>query len=138
MAYNITNSFVRQAGNGLKRSFCVKIVCMKKFAYILTIVGLCFIINSLLHSIYDLWHKQDLVVSAQKQLVQEEQKSKNLQAQYKYSQTQQFIEEQAHDKLFLEKPGEQEVLFSQAPEGLDASKKSANIPNWQQWLNLFF
>ncbi len=112
---------------------------MKKAAFILIVLILLFIINGLLHSIYDLWHKQDLLTVAQKQLTQEQLKNQKLKAGLSYVNSPQFIEEQAHDKLFLVKPGEQEVLVS--PDLLNkgqVQKQTENIPNWQKWLNLFF
>jgi cell division protein FtsB len=112
---------------------------MKKAAFILIVLILLFIINGLLHSIYDLWHKQDLLTSAQKQLSQEQLKNQKLKAELSFTNSPQFIEEQAHDKLFLVKPGEQEVLI--APDLKSKSepqKQIQNIPNWQKWLQLFF
>lgn len=112
---------------------------MKKALYIVTVIVLLLIINSLINSIYNLWHKQDLLTSAQKQLQSEQQKNQKLKGELSYVQSQQFIEEEAHNKLFLVKPGEQEVLISQKlANDSPASKKSQNLPNWQQWLNLFF
>lgn len=112
---------------------------MKKAAFILIILILLFIINGLLHSIYDLWHKQDLLISAQKDLERAKMQNQKLKGDLSYVQTPQFIEEQAHDKLFLVKPGEQEVLI---PADLldkgQAQKQVESIPNWQKWLQLFF
>jgi cell division protein FtsB len=114
---------------------------MKKAAFILIVLILLFIINGLLHSIYDLWHKQDLLTSAQKNLERAKMQNQKLKGELSYVQTPQFVEEQAHDKLFLVKPGEQEVLI--APDltrGQNQPSKptSQNVPNWQQWLQLFF
>ena len=110
---------------------------MKKIAYVLIVAGLILMINSILHSIYDLWHKQDLVTSAQKELDLQKQKNQKLKAEFSYSQTPQFLEQQAYDKLFLVKPGEQEVLVSQRIDANQAAKID-NTPNWKKWINLFF
>lgn len=112
---------------------------MKKAGFVVVVIVLLLIINSLLHSIYDLWHKQDLVVLAQKELDKEELKNQKLKGELSYAQSSQFIEEAAHNKLFLVKPGEQSVLISQELLGVN-SKKSAqdNLPNWKKWINLFF
>ena len=111
---------------------------MKKAAFIITVIVLLIIINSLAHSIYDLWHKQDLLTSAQKELVAEELNNKKLKTDLSYSNTPQFLEEQARNKLFLVKPGEQEVLMAQKLNKDGTSQDSSgNIPNWQQWINLF-
>jgi cell division protein FtsB len=112
---------------------------MKKAVYIVVVIVLLLMINGLLHSIYDIWHKQDLVISAQRQLDREKLENQKLKAELSYAQTPQFLEEQAHNKLFLVKPGEQEVLISPSlTEKNQAQKQTQNIPSWQQWLNLFF
>lgn len=114
-------------------------ILMRKAAFILIVLVLLFIINGLAHSIYDLWHKQDLLTSAQKELSQEKLQNQKLKAGLSYVKTQQFIEEQAHNKLFLVKPGEQEVLISQVLKNKNQpQKQDQNIPNWQKWLHLFF
>ena len=112
---------------------------MKKVIYIGIIIVLLLTINGLLHSIYDIWHKQDLLTSAQKELDREKFENQKLKGELSYAQTQPFIEEQAHNKLFLVKPGEQEVLISQTlkPEN-QPQKQTQNTPNWQKWLQLFF
>jgi cell division protein FtsB len=114
---------------------------MKKVVYIVTVIVLLLMINGLLHSIYDIWHKQDLLTSAQKQLDREKLENQKLKAELSYAQTPQFLEEQAHNKLFLVKPGEQEVLISPGlikNQNQPAKTSAQNLPNWQQWLNLFF
>jgi len=112
---------------------------MKKAAFILTVIVLALIINSLIHSIYDLWNKQDLLTSAQKELEAQKLKNQKLKGELSYVQTRQFIEEEAHNKLFLVKPGEQQVLISKnLIDQNEAKKAKENLPNWQKWLNLFF
>lgn len=111
---------------------------MKKIVYALVIVVLILIINSLVHSIFELWQKQDLIVSAQKELDREREKNQKLKAQYEYVQTQAFLEEEAHNKLFLVKPGEQEVLISQSLLNQTEAKKLQDLPNWKKWIELFF
>ncbi len=111
---------------------------MKKIPYFIVVLILLFIINNLAHSIIDIYQKQDVLTNAQKQLDREKTKNQKLKAELSYVQSQQFLEEEARNKLFLIKPGEQEILIPQTEEqkGSEAPKKQ--IPNWQQWLNLFF
>ena len=112
---------------------------MKKIVYIIVVIVLFLIINSLVHSIFELWQKQDLLISAQKELDREKQKNQKLKAQYEYVQTPQFLEEQAHNKLFLVKEGEQGVLISQKLINQTQAKKGVGErSNWQKWLDLFF
>lgn len=111
---------------------------MKKIAYILVVFGLVLVINSLIHSIYNLWQKQDLVTMAQRELDKEKELNQKFKAQIEYAKTPQFIEQQAHDKLFLVRPGQQEVLFSDKPIFTEENVKiQSNIPNWKLWLDLF-
>lgn len=112
---------------------------MKKAGFIVIVIVLLLIINSLGHSIYDLWHKQDLLTSAQKELEAEKLRNQKLKGELSYAQSQQFLEETAHNKLFLVKPGEQRVLISQdlINKTIEQEIKD-NTPNWQKWLNLFF
>jgi len=112
---------------------------MKKAAYIVIVIVLLLMINGLLHSIYDIWHKQDLLTSTQKQLEREKFENQKLKGELSFAETPQFLEEQAHNKLFLVKPGEQEVLISpDLSQKNQVQKQTQNIPNWQQWLKLFF
>ena len=112
---------------------------MKKAIFVVIVIVLLVAINSLAHSIYDLWHKQDLITSARQQLDTEKLKNQKLKGELSYAKSPQFIEEEAHNKLFLVKPGEQDVLISQnLIQGNNVSKPASNVPNWQQWLNLFF
>ena len=137
MSYNITKFHRRQAEK-VSLQMCYHIP-MKKAAFILIVLILLFIINGLAHSIYDLWHKQDLVTFAQKQLSEEKLQNQKLKAGLSYVKTPQFMAEQAHDKLFLVKPEEQEVLISQTLQNQNqGQKQTQNIPNWQKWLQLFF
>ncbi len=74
-------------------------------------------------------------------LIKEQQEQVSLKKQLAVVQSQQFIEEEARNKLFLVKPGESELIISQdllknGGTSSNASKKQA--PNWQLWLQLFF
>lgn len=108
---------------------------MKKLIYLGFVILCLILINNLLHSIYDLWHKQDLVVSAQKNL--QEQKEENRKLKMKLSQvnSDSFVEEEARNKLFLVKPGESDVILPQTRS--QSESKKPQLPNWQKWLNLF-
>ena len=112
---------------------------MKKAIFIFTVIVLGIIINNLLHSIYDLWHKQDLLTSAKKELDTEKLKNSKLKGELSYTETQQFLDETARNKLFLAKPGEKQVLVSKNIIKID--NQNLNIDrtqNWQKWLQIFF
>mgnify|MGYP001428687901 CR=1 FL=1 len=110
---------------------------IKKVIFIVIVIILLIVINNLVRSIYDVWSKQDLLNQAQNELTKEESKNRKLEADLSYMKTQKFIEEEARNKLFLVKPGEQQVLI---PNKVLKNQKIQikQIPNWQKWLNLFF
>ncbi len=112
---------------------------MKKIVFFGIVVVSALVINNLVHSIYDLWKKKDLLVSAQKELDLEKQKNQMLKSQLKIVKTNEFVEQEARNKLFLVKEGEQEVLIQKdllvSPS---AKEKQDNSPNWKKWWELFF
>lgn len=110
---------------------------MKKFLFIVTIIISLIIINNLIRSIYDIWQKKDFVTSAERTLSFQKEENQRLKSALSYSKTHEFIEKEARDKLFMVKKGEQKVLLSKESESV-ATEKKANLPNWQQWWNLFF
>jgi cell division protein FtsB len=111
---------------------------MKKVFFVITVIVLLLIINNLLHSIFELWHKQDLLTQAENQLASEQVLNQKLKAELSYTKTSQFIEEEARNKLFMVKPGEQSILISEdLLKPYLSTKPSPKIPNWQKWWNLF-
>lgn len=112
---------------------------MKKIAFILTVIVFLIIINGLIHSIFDLMSKQDLLTSSQKLLEAEKLKNTKLKSELVKVESKDFIDEQAHNKLFMVKDGEQQVLISQKLIQSGNQKKAVpELPNWQKWINLFF
>lgn len=123
MAYNITK--LRSSST------------LKKVSFFVIIIVSVIIINGLVRSIYDLWNKQDLVVNARTELNKEKQKNEELKAQLGYVKSDEFIEQQARNKLFLVKPGESGVIVPKDLIKKREEKKVEVTPNWQQWINLF-
>lgn len=109
---------------------------MKKIIFIIIVAILVLMINNLVRSLSDVWQKKDYITQAQKELDFQKQENQRLKAALSYSQTQEFIEKQARDKLFMVKQGEQKVLIPQ--EDHQQEVRGDNIPNWQKWWNLFF
>jgi cell division protein FtsB len=111
---------------------------VKKIIYIVTVIILLVIINNLIRSIYDLWHKQDLLTAAKEKLELEKERNNKLKAELSYVQSEKFIEEQARNKLFMSKPGEQDILIQKNLIQKEKDKPKIDTrPNWQRWLNLF-
>lgn len=77
------------------------------------------------------------MIEAEKELSFKKQENQRLKSALSYSQTPEFIEKTARDKLFMVKKGEQRVLMSKDSKGRVEEKKES-LPNWKQWLELFF
>jgi len=112
---------------------------MKKVVFFTTIIASLIIINNLIQSIYSLWHKKELLVTAQTQLEKEKERNRQLSQRFKVVQSQEFIEEEARNKLFLGRPGESQVIIPQSLASAAASRgKIPQKPNWKLWWELFF
>ena len=114
---------------------------MKKVAFLVILFISLFIIKNFITSIYSLWQKQDLIVQAKFDLETEEKKNQELKNKLSLAKLPQFTEEQARNRLFLVKPGENQIVLSQELwNATDSSRNKSldNSPNWQKWLNLFF
>lgn len=112
---------------------------MKKVFFILAIVTGVIIINNLARSVYDIWKKKDLVISAQEELEAQKRENERLKTQLKQAQDPKFIEEEARNKLLLVKPGEEHVIIPQDLATSEASLiKKDTRPNWKKWWEYFF
>ena len=111
---------------------------MKKILFFITVFASLFIIKDLVYSIYTLWHKNDLLIVAQKQLAVEKKENLRLKQTLSEAQKTDFVESQARDKLFLVKPGENVVILPKKAYSARAIRREASLPNWQAWINLFF
>lgn len=113
---------------------------MKKILFVIIIIALVLIINNLGQSIYNLWHKKDLVVKAEQELLRQKQENKKLKLELSYVESRDFIEKEARNKLLLVKQGEQQVVVSQGlvKGGSAEEKENKDDPNWRKWWKLFF
>jgi cell division protein FtsB len=113
----------------------------KKIVFFIILITSVFIINNMVHSIYTLWQKKNLVVDAQNEVEREEQKNRELRGRLSLIQRPQFIEEEARNRLFMVKPGEQVVVLSEKDIRASDSvkpKPKDNRPNWKKWWDSFF
>ena len=110
---------------------------MKKILFFIIVIIFLFIISDLTRSIYDIWQKKDFVTDAQRELEHQKQENQRLKSQLSYSKTEEFIEKEARNKLFMVKKGEQRVLLSKELEQKVQDEKE-KLPNWREWWDLFF
>jgi cell division protein FtsB len=114
---------------------------LKKIVFFGIIIASIFIMNSLIHSIYTLWQKNALMTQAQSELEKEKKENQMLKKKLSESKQKQFIEEEARNKLFLAKPGEDMLVIPSQymHASSSASRKIVDTrPNWKRWLDVFF
>lgn len=114
---------------------------LKKIVFFAIIIISLFVINSFIHSIYNLWQKNDLVVRAKQDLEKEKKENKELKRKLAEVKKPGFVEEEARNKLFLAKPGEGIVIIPTDVLSTSSSKTKKitdSRPNWQKWWELFF
>ena len=114
---------------------------LKKIFFFSFIVISLFIINGFLHSIYNLWQKNDLLVRAQQDLEHERKENQELKKKLTEVKKPGFVEEEARNKLFLAKPGEGIVILPTDVLASTSVEKKETVdtrPNWQKWLDVFF
>lgn len=113
---------------------------MKKIVVLLLLaILLIFIINSL-QAIHELWSKRQVLLTTEQSLKKVKQENSALHAQLKKVSSQDFVEEEARNKLFLVKKDESTVFIAKDLLTPTVKKSSASrqVPNWEQWLHVFF
>jgi cell division protein FtsB len=114
---------------------------MKKVILGAVIIISLVIINNLARSIYNLWQKQELVTTTEKELSREKKIHEDLKAQARTVKDPDYIEKIARNKLFLAKPKEEVVILPEQVAGAKTedikAKKLVKIPNWKAWLATF-
>lgn len=113
---------------------------MKKLIYIVIIIISFAIINSSVRSIYDLSQKKHVVIQTKEELEKERNENARLRDQLAQVKRQDFVEEEARNKLFLVQPGETLVVLPTPTEqeGENDTQKKTDLPIWKQWVELFF
>ncbi|HSW97767.1 MAG TPA: septum formation initiator family protein [Candidatus Saccharimonadales bacterium] len=112
---------------------------MKRILFIIFIVISFLIIYNFSSSIYRLLSKKDVLIQAQSELKKAQNENTNLKKQLMHVKNPEFMEEQARDKLFLVKPGENSVVIPQGllPTPIITKTSSVSKQNWQKWLEIF-
>ena len=114
---------------------------LKKIVFFVIVIVSFFVINNFIHTIYNLWQKNDLLVRAKKDLENEKKENQELKQQLAEVKKPGFVEEEARNKLFLAKPGEGIVIIPTdvLSSGSVEKKQAADTrPNWQKWWDALF
>jgi len=113
-------------------------IIMKRVIPFIIIILLLLVIKNNISSIIDSVNNTDTTSSLSKQLGEEKKKNQYLKERLFYVKTNQFVEDQAKEKLGYLRPGE---FFVIAPTPAPSEAKSVVIddrPNWKRWIELFF
>jgi cell division protein FtsB len=113
---------------------------VRKIIFFFIVIGLVFTINNLARSIYELWHKKDLVVKARQEVEKEKKENRELKSKVILANDQQFVEKEARDKLLLAKPGEDVIVVPTDYLRKNISSKPTikdDRPNWKKWWDMF-
>lgn len=92
-------------------------------------------------SIYELWHKRDIVVEREAVLSRLEAENRQLKTDLEESLTDEFVEREARDKLGLARPGDTVVLVERIQTATDGSALAGEPrepPTFTVWWKLFF
>lgn len=115
---------------------------MKRVIFFTVVIISIFIIQNMVRSIYGLWQKHDLLAQAESELAKQKQENSRLKQQLTTVESTNFIEQEARNKLFMQRAGESRVMVDRrlidAVMGDKTEVKKDLRPNWQQWWELFF
>ena len=112
----------------------------KIISFTILIIGIGLIIN-LSRDILRLLKAGERIEQAQFRVKELERENIELQELEEYYQSEEFIEEQARNKLNLAQEGETVVILPPNVEelvGWQEEEKLPEIPNWKRWFKLFF
>jgi len=116
-------------------------ILKSKWSYWLLIVLVTSLIVNLSRSLIRIWQSQAHLKKAEEALIEAQKENQELKQQKALLQTQDFIEEEARNKLFMAKEGEMVVLLPEEIEFLqDEARpviKVEDLAVWRQWLELF-
>lgn len=102
------------------------------------IIILLLLIKNIVGSISSLRQNSRIVSDLRQQEQDELQKRDFLRQQLYYSNTQEFVERQAREKLGMIKPGEKIVIVPHPIEDPDVESGIDNTSNWRKWWNILF
>lgn len=111
---------------------------MKKILPIIAIIILLIVIKNNTTGIFRTLEDENTAETLKEKLAQEKKKNQFLKERLFRVKTNQFVEEEAREKLGMNRPGEYVVI---APTSTPLDKTRIEIdtkPNWQRWWDLFF
>jgi cell division protein DivIC len=112
---------------------------LNRFRIALAVLLLFVVVNSG-YSLYDLWKRRDILKEREAVLTRLEAENLALKQSLEESQTDEFIEKEARDKLGLVKPGDTVLLLGGIPTASTTPipVTPQKTPSFRTWWELFF
>jgi len=110
------------------------------FQTIAIFIGL-FLIFKFTGSLLYLINSGKQVKAVEERILKLERERREIFQKYQYYQSDEFVEEEARNKLNMSKPGETIVILPPSPTTFlnqPGEKTNLPLPNWKKWWNLFF
>lgn len=111
---------------------------MKKLLLIIPVLVLLLIIKNNISGIVRTLEDENTAENLKEKLVSEQKKNQFLKEHLFYVKTNQFVEEEAREKLLMSRPGEFIVIAPTSTPLNDEKIEIETRPNWQKWWELFF
>jgi len=117
----------------------------KLLTYIIMILSLV-TAGKMARDIYRLWHTEDRLTEAQRELIKEQEEKQQLEQELSQVEGQEWWERQVRDKLLMARPEETVVVVPEGVTVLAESKEKAGgsqvkedveTKPWQKWWQLF-
>jgi len=117
----------------------VNILNRKPIQILIIIVGIILIV-SLSRSILKMFKARDELKLAEQKIEELQEEAASLTEKKEFYQSEEFIEQEARNKLNMVKEGEIVVVLPPNIKEILGEKETQpqiSVPNWRQWLNLF-
>ena len=117
----------------------VNILNKKPIQILIIIIGIAFIV-SLSRSILKMFRASDELRLAEQKIEELQEEAASLTVKKEFYQSEEFIEQEARNKLNMVKEGEAVVVLPPNLKEILGEKENqpqASLSNWRQWLNLF-
>jgi len=117
----------------------VNILNRKPIQILIIIVGIILIV-SLSRSILKMFKARDELKLAEQKIEELQEEAASLTEKKEFYQSEEFIEQEARNKLNMVKEGETVVVLPPNVKEILGEKEvqpQTSVPNWRQWLNLF-
>jgi len=117
----------------------VNILNRKPIQILIIIVGIILIV-SLSRSILKMFKARDELKLAEQKIEELQKEAASLTEKKEFYQSEEFIEQEARNKLNMVKEGETVVVLPPNVKEILGEKEvqpQTSVPNWRQWLNLF-